>query len=49
MSSSHKLVVSIYSNTETNLAMSGLAISAPRYNVVGELESTGPYFLLFKL
>jgi len=27
----HKLVVSIYSNTETSLAMSGLAISASQH------------------
>jgi len=27
----HKLVMSIYSNTETSLAMSGLAISAPPF------------------
>ena len=35
--SKHKLVVSIYSNTETSLAKSSLAISAPRCNVRGIL------------
>jgi len=36
--SKHKLVVSIYSNTETSLAMSGLAISAPPFNYAIRLK-----------